>query len=142
MFVFGRGEYGRLGLGNDRSRATPVKVTYGTRCGTVCVKQPWLSSFLQLASMEGAEVVQATTGGTHTMLLSAARDVYVMGRGSLGRLGLGTFFLAVAVAGCALFPTIAAAVGRKQAQHKRTRRLSGWTILGSRSQECKFGRYE
>lgn len=27
VYVFGRGEYGRLGLGDDRSRATPVKVT-------------------------------------------------------------------------------------------------------------------
>lgn len=40
-------------------------------------------------AMEGIAVAQLSTGGTHTMLLSTAREVFVMGRGDLGRLGLG-----------------------------------------------------
>jgi alpha-tubulin suppressor-like RCC1 family protein len=145
VFVFGRGEYGRLGLGDDRSRATPVKVTcparcdmhamYGERAGmvTMCV---W-----QLASTESIEVVQATTGGTHTMLLSATREIYVMGRGSLGRLGLGTCHVLLNRRERSCPSCSALCVDRKQERQQRTQHHSDWIILGSRSQECKSDRY-
>lgn len=41
--------------------------------------------------MEGTSVMEVSAGGTHTLLLSGEREVYVMGRGDLGRLGLGKY---------------------------------------------------
>ena len=68
LFTWGRGEYGRLGLGaNCASRLSPCLVT----------------------GLQGHTIVQASAGGTHTLALTAAGRVFVFGRGAFGRLGLG-----------------------------------------------------
>jgi len=65
----GRGELGRLGLGDDRSRNKP---------------EP-------LASLGERRVVMASAGGTHTLLLTDEGEVLASGRGDGGRLGQGNF---------------------------------------------------
>ncbi|KAL3132366.1 hypothetical protein ABBQ32_008942 [Trebouxia sp. C0010 RCD-2024] len=69
VYVWGRGEYGRLGLGDKggSSRLRPCKVK----------------------AIEGHRVVQASCGGTHTMVLTAEGRIFGWGRGSFGRLGTG-----------------------------------------------------
>lgn len=69
VYVWGRGEYGRLGLGDKggSSRLRPCKVK----------------------AMEGHKVIQASCGGTHTMVLTAEGRIFGWGRGSFGRLGTG-----------------------------------------------------
>ncbi|KAK9908666.1 hypothetical protein WJX75_001202 [Coccomyxa subellipsoidea] len=71
VYVWGRGEYGRLGLG-DRSGSSKLRAT------KVTFKEPDL------------RVVQASCGGTHTMVLTSEGRIYTWGRGSFGRLGTGT----------------------------------------------------
>lgn len=67
LYVWGRGEYGRLGLGDTSgsSRLKPHKVP----------------------GLENCHVVHASAGGTHTMCLTSEGLVYIWGRGSFGRLG-------------------------------------------------------
>lgn len=69
VYVWGRGEYGRLGLGDKggSSRLRPCKVK----------------------AIEDHRVVQASCGGTHTMVLTAEGRIFGWGRGSFGRLGTG-----------------------------------------------------
>lgn len=69
VYVWGRGEYGRLGLG-DKSGSSRLKPTL-------------------VESLVHETVVQAVCGGTHTMALTAEGRIYIWGRGSFGRLGLG-----------------------------------------------------
>ncbi|CAL5222769.1 g5181 [Coccomyxa viridis] len=71
VFVWGRGEYGRLGLG-DRSGSSKLRAT------EVHFREP------------ETRIVQASCGGTHTMVLSSEGRIFVWGRGSFGRLGSGT----------------------------------------------------
>ena len=59
-------EYGRLGLGDQRSHLTVVEVE----------------------GFEKEPVLQASAGGTHTMLLTKRGHLYSYGRGDYGRLGL------------------------------------------------------
>lgn len=70
VYVWGRGEYGRLGLGdkNGASRLRPTKVE----------------------GLEGHRVVEASCGGTHTLVVTDGGRMFVWGRGSFGRLGTGT----------------------------------------------------
>ena len=65
--MWGRGEYGRLGLGDTTgsSRLRPQKVP----------------------GLEGHHVIQVAAGGTHTLCLTIDGLVFVWGRGSYGRLG-------------------------------------------------------
>lgn len=67
LWVWGRGEYGRLGLGDGlaSSRLRPCKVE----------------------GLEQHYIVQASAGGTHTMCLTKEGIVFTWGRGSYGRLG-------------------------------------------------------
>ncbi|KAK9838506.1 hypothetical protein WJX81_003780 [Elliptochloris bilobata] len=69
VFVWGRGEYGRLGLG-DRSGSSRLRATL-------------------VKAMEGHSVVQGSCGGTHTLVLTAEGRIFTWGRGSFGRLGTG-----------------------------------------------------
>lgn len=64
MYVWGRGEYGRLGLGDKTgsSRLRPRLVE----------------------SIQHERVVQAVCGGTHTMALTAEGRIFIWGRGSFG----------------------------------------------------------
>jgi hypothetical protein len=70
VFVFGRGEYGRLGLG-DKSGSSRLRPT-------------------RVRSLEGVRIVEATCGGTHTIVVSDDGRAWIWGRGALGRLGTGT----------------------------------------------------
>lgn len=81
-YVWGRGEYGRLGLGDgdcaDKQR--PVELTLGS----------WGGDNREGATMRGGSVpriVEAALGGTHSCLLDESGRVYSFGRNSLGRLG-------------------------------------------------------
>ncbi len=64
VYVWGRGEYGRLGLGDKTgsSRLRPRLVE----------------------SIQHERVVQAVCGGTHTMALTAEGRIFIWGRGSFG----------------------------------------------------------
>lgn len=63
-YIWGRGEYGRLGMGADcTDKPRPVELQISQR------------------------IVQAALGGTHTCLLDEAGTVLSFGRNSLGRLG-------------------------------------------------------
>lgn len=69
VYVWGRGEYGRLGLGEKggASKLTPRRVE----------------------GLEGHRVVEASCGGTHTLVVTAEGRMFIWGRGSFGRLGTG-----------------------------------------------------
>lgn len=69
VLVWGRGEYGRLGLGDKTgsSKLRPTKVT----------------------GLEGYRVVEASCGGTHTMVVTDDGRAFIWGRGAFGRLGTG-----------------------------------------------------
>ena len=67
LFIWGRGEYGRLGLG-DSSSSSKLRAT-------------------KVAGLEGHKVVQASCGGTHTMALTQEGRIFAWGRCSFGRLG-------------------------------------------------------
>ncbi|GMH45717.1 hypothetical protein BSKO_13680 [Bryopsis sp. KO-2023] len=70
VYVWGRGEYGRLGLGDvtGSSRLRPQKVL----------------------ALEGHRIVQGSAGGTHTAVLTDTGRVFIWGRGSFGRMGNGS----------------------------------------------------
>ncbi|KAI3428794.1 hypothetical protein D9Q98_007613 [Chlorella vulgaris] len=69
VYVWGRGEYGRLGLGDrtGSSKLRPQKV----------------------AALEGHRVVEGSCGGTHTMVVTDEGRCFIWGRGAFGRLGTG-----------------------------------------------------
>lgn len=68
LFVCGKGEYGRLGLGHEESRTEPTRVNI-----------PFLSS--------DTRVVKASAGGSHSLVLDSSGMVWVVGRTDDGRLG-------------------------------------------------------
>ena len=70
VYVWGRGEYGRLGLG-DKSGASKLRPTLVER-------------------LVGLRVVEASCGGTHTVVVTDEGRIFIWGRGSFGRLGTGT----------------------------------------------------
>ncbi|CAI5743899.1 unnamed protein product [Peronospora destructor] len=65
-YAFGRGEYGRLGLGDAKSRTRPHLVK----------------------ALQGKRVIQAACGGSHTLFVTSDGTAYVSGRADHGRLGL------------------------------------------------------
>lgn len=69
VYIWGRGEYGRLGLG-DKSGSSKLRPT-------------------KIASLEGLKVVEASCGGTHSMVVTEDGRAFIWGRGGLGRLGTG-----------------------------------------------------
>ena len=69
VYVWGRGEYGRLGLG-DRGGSSRLRPT-------------------RVRGLEGHCCVQASAGGTHTCVLTREGRIFTWGRGSFGRLGIG-----------------------------------------------------
>jgi len=70
VYTWGRGEYGRLGVG-DQSGSVKLRPCH-------------------VSAMAGHCVVQASCGGTHTMMVTSEGRMFVTGRGSFGRLGRGT----------------------------------------------------
>ena len=75
--MWGRGEYGRLGLGDDcADKQRPVELTLGSWGG-----DPRPPRF-----------IDAALGGTHSCLLDESGVVYSFGRNSLGRLGRVRFY--------------------------------------------------
>ncbi|GFR50047.1 hypothetical protein Agub_g12098 [Astrephomene gubernaculifera] len=68
VWVWGRGEYGRLGLG-DRSGSSKLRPQ-------------------KVRGLESHVVVQVAAGGSHTMALTSTSRLFVWGRGAFGRLGL------------------------------------------------------
>ncbi|GMH20674.1 hypothetical protein Nepgr_022515 [Nepenthes gracilis] len=69
VYGWGRGEHGRLGLGDDKSsKMEPQK--------------------LQL--LAGEDIVQVSCGGTHSVALTRNGRIFSFGRGDHGRLGDGT----------------------------------------------------
>ncbi|GIL50419.1 hypothetical protein Vafri_6548 [Volvox africanus] len=69
VWVWGRGEYGRLGLG-DRSGSSKLRPQ-------------------KVRGLEAHVVVQVAAGGSHTLALTSTARLFVWGRGAFGRLGLG-----------------------------------------------------
>lgn len=79
-YSFGRGEYGRLGLGDTRSRYKPQEVRarqalpfYSPVDLTVCCG-------LQVEALKGKIVVQAACGGSHSLFLTKDGEAYSSGR--------------------------------------------------------------
>ncbi|KAL6774315.1 hypothetical protein ACKKBG_A24525 [Auxenochlorella protothecoides x Auxenochlorella symbiontica] len=70
VYVWGRGEYGRLGVG-DRSGTSRLRPTLLTQ------------------GLEGRRVVQASCGGTHTAVVTDEGRCFIWGRAAFGRLGSG-----------------------------------------------------
>ena len=68
VFVWGRGEYGRLGLG-DTAGSSKLRATL-------------------VPGLEGHKVVSASCGGTHTLVLTEEGRIFTWGRCSFGRLGV------------------------------------------------------
>ena len=80
-YIWGRGEYGRLGLGNDcTDKPRPVELRMSQR------------------------IVQAALGGTHTLLLDESGTVLSFGRNNHGRLGRVADGKWTGVAGQVVFP--------------------------------------
>jgi len=78
--VWGRGEYGRLGLGDDcADKQRPVELTLGSWGG----------------DPRPPRIIDAALGGTHSCLLDESGVVYSFGRNSLGRLGRVRFYYLV-----------------------------------------------
>ena len=76
--MWGRGEYGRLGLGDDcADKQRPVELTLGSWGG----------------DPRPPRIIDAALGGTHSCLLDESGVVYSFGRNSLGRLGRVRFYL-------------------------------------------------
>eukprot|EP00937_MAST-01D_sp_MAST-1D-sp2_P005565 g5565.t1 len=73
VFVWGRGEYGRLGLGDARSRQLPQRLS-------------WPATVSAGAQVR---VQQVSAGGTHTLFLLEDGRVFACGRAEHGRLGCG-----------------------------------------------------
>eukprot|EP00611_Tribonema_gayanum_P030690 TRINITY_DN860_c0_g1_i3.p2 TRINITY_DN860_c0_g1~~TRINITY_DN860_c0_g1_i3.p2 ORF type:complete len:329 (-),score=83.73 TRINITY_DN860_c0_g1_i3:229-1215(-) len=69
----GRGEYGRLGMGNEASKSTPEALPLWQR---------------QPGQPAPARVTHLGLGGSHTLLLTEDNTVYSFGRAEEGRLGL------------------------------------------------------
>lgn len=69
VFVFGRGEYGRLGLG-DRSGTSKLRPQ-------------------KVRALEGHRVVEGSCGGTHTMVVTDEGRCFIWGRAAFGRWGGG-----------------------------------------------------
>ncbi|KAF6250550.1 hypothetical protein COO60DRAFT_1465227 [Scenedesmus sp. NREL 46B-D3] len=69
IYVWGRGEYGRLGIADrtGSSKLRPHKVR----------------------GLEGHSVVQVAAGGTHSLAVTSSGRMFIWGRASYGRLGLG-----------------------------------------------------
>jgi alpha-tubulin suppressor-like RCC1 family protein len=67
VFVCGKGEYGRLGLGHEASACEPVQVQFG----------------------EDVKVRSASAGGSHTLFLTRSHGVFSTGRTGEGRLAIG-----------------------------------------------------
>eukprot|EP00887_Chlorella_sp_A99_P001925 scaffold18.g1925.t1 len=69
VYVWGRGEYGRLGIGDrsGRSLLRPQKVR----------------------ALEGHRVVEGACGGSHSLAISDEGRCFLWGRGGFGRLGTG-----------------------------------------------------
>ncbi|MEW5298972.1 MAG: hypothetical protein WDW36_002037 [Sanguina aurantia] len=69
LWVWGRGEYGRLGL-SDRTGSSKLRPQ-------------------RVMGLAHHKVVQVVLGGTHSIALTSRDRMFVWGRGSYGRLGLG-----------------------------------------------------
>ena len=70
MLMWGRGEYARLGMGDDdcTDKVTPTKVKFP-------------------ANFNEVSIIDASLGGSHTIALTNKGEILSWGRNSLGRLG-------------------------------------------------------
>lgn len=68
LYACGKGEYGRLGLGQEASVCEPVEVKIG----------------------DGVKVRSASAGGSHTLILTRSHGVFSTGRTGEGRLAIGS----------------------------------------------------
>ena len=66
LYACGKGEFGRLGIGQEESKIEPTRVHMG----------------------EGVRVVQASAGGSHSLAVGADGTVFSFGRSGDGRLGI------------------------------------------------------
>jgi alpha-tubulin suppressor-like RCC1 family protein len=81
LFVTGKGEYGRLGLGDEASRMTPVKVVTANSSSS--------SSNSSNSSSKDNNVMQASGGGAHSIWCDDHNQIFTVGRLDGGRCGVG-----------------------------------------------------
>ena len=80
-YAFGRGEYGRLGLGDAKSRTRPHLVRSddpNVKCWQWVVNS--CVHFFQVKALQGKRVIQAACGGSHTLFVTSDGIAYVSGR--------------------------------------------------------------
>ena len=90
-FTWGRGEYGRLGMGGDQAdKQTPTRVAFEGAAGE---------------TRDGRKrIVDAALGGSHTCFLDARGMVWTVGRNNHGRLGRVVHGKWTGEPGCVVFP--------------------------------------
>mmetsp|Transcript_19528 Transcript_19528/g.21180 ORF Transcript_19528/g.21180 Transcript_19528/m.21180 type:complete len:410 (+) Transcript_19528:44-1273(+) len=72
LYASGKGEYGRLGLGEESSKLFPTKVQHDSQKKTLC------------------EIQQVSAGGSHTIWFDRNNHIYTVGRTDGGRCGNGS----------------------------------------------------
>jgi E3 ubiquitin-protein ligase HERC4 len=70
LFVSGKGEYGRLGLGDEAAKLAPTKVNQSSKSSSLTIEQ-------------------VSAGGSHTMWITSEQKLFTVGRLDGGRCGLG-----------------------------------------------------
>jgi len=86
-YSFGRGEYGRLGLGDTRSRYKPQEVRSRHPLSLSSPVDLIACCGLQVEALKDKIVVQAACGGSHSLFLTKDGEAYSSGRADHGRLG-------------------------------------------------------
>jgi len=79
LFVSGKGEYGRLGLGNEAAKLSPTRVVMPQQEG---------SDHLPIVSNI---VAQVSAGGSHTIWATIDHHIFTVGRLDGGRCGVGSY---------------------------------------------------
>jgi len=116
LFAWGDGYHGRLGLGDDRSRAVPNEVHYHRLTprkrvdsggadrrhthGAVCcsILEAWRTGgrgddWLSVETGHDLAFAEVACGGQHTIALTSVGQVYTWGDDSAGQLGHGSYVM-------------------------------------------------
>jgi len=76
FYSCGKGEYGRLGVGDELSRDEPIQWTSTSNINNPSSMQP------------DVRIKSISAGGSHSLILSKEHKVYAVGRSGYGRLGV------------------------------------------------------
>ena len=88
LLACGKGEYGRLGLGNERSNTEP-SVVNPLDAPSPSISPSSTTSLSSSPSLQGCPVSLVSAGGSHTLLCTTGGRIYSVGRLDGGRCGVG-----------------------------------------------------